>query len=136
MEDQILQNLPALRPHKYPLWIKIFAIILLAIFIYTAPMLPRYIISVKKLKLGIEAYNNKQYSTSIMYFNEILKSFPTSKIAKIAVAKAYFANSNKEDDLVGLGGLSDIELSKDEWQDLSSVMPNEYQEFFKTVIKK
>lgn len=133
MEEETLQNIPILSPHKYPAWIKLFTGALLLSVIYSLILLPEYFVASKKFKLGVEAYSNRNYSSSIQNLEYAIETVPTSKKAKIAIAKAYFANGNQQDDEKGLEYLQGVTLDKETWADLTTVMPVEYQKYFNDI---
>ena len=101
--------------------------------IYSLILLPEYFVASKKFKLGVEAYSNRNYSSSIQNLEYAIETVPTSKKAKIAIAKAYFANGNQQDDEKGLEYLQGVTLDKDTWADLTTVMPVEYQKYFNDI---
>ncbi len=133
MEEEILQNIPSLPPHKYPVWIKLFTGVLLLSVIYSLILLPEYFVASKKFKAGLDDYNNRNYSNSIKNLEYSLETVPTSKKVKIAIAKSYFANGNQYDDEKGLDYLRGVTLDKETWADLTTVMPVEYQKYFNDI---
>lgn len=135
MEDDEFKVTPVLTPYEYPLWIRLSAGILSLAVILSIVLLPRYFIAARKLKSGIEAYKNKNFSASIQDLKYALKRAPTSKKSKIAIAKAYFANDDAEDDEKGLGYLHGVKLDKRERADLMTVMPAGYEGYLETYKK-
>jgi hypothetical protein len=133
MEEEILQNIPSLPPNKYPAWIKLFTGVLLLSVVYSLILLPEYFVASKKFKAGLDAYNSRDYLSSIKNLEYSLKTVPTSKKVKIAIAKAYFANGNQQDDEKGLDYLQGVTLDKETWVDLTTVMPVEYQKYFNDI---
>ncbi len=131
MEEDLLKQYRPLIPHKYPLWVKLFSLLLLFSFLYSLYLLPEYFGPSKKFKQGTIAYQNHSYVEAIRLFGYVLETVPSSKKAKIAIAKAYFANGDPNDDEKGLVFLQGISLDKDSWGDLVKVMPVEYYQYFK-----
>lgn len=133
MEEEALQNIPSLSHHKYPAWIKLFTGALLLLVIYSLILLPKYFVASKKFKLGVDAFYSRDYSSSIRNLEYAIETVPTSKKAKIAIAKAYFANGDQQDDEKGLDYLQGVTLDKETWADLTTVMPVEYQKYFNDI---
>jgi len=119
-----------LKPHSYPWWVLLFTVVLISCVVYALFLSPQYLVAAKDFKNGIEAYNKKDFASSISHFEEVLKITPTSKTTKIAIAKSYFANKDKKDDELGLRYLEGIKLGKSRYADLKEVMPIEYQQYF------
>ena len=116
--------------HRYPIYIVGGAILLLGCVGYAITLLPSYFIAAKNLRLGVAEYNRRNYAGAIQHIELVLEDAPTSETAKIAIAKAYFANSDTEDDVVGLNYLQGLDLNEREWADINSIMPIEYQKYF------
>lgn len=116
-------------PYHYPAMIVLTMIVIAGAFIASLEMLPRSIESVKELHIGIDMYNRKNYSESIKYLELVLQKNPESETAKIAIAKAYFANKDPKISIKGLYYLENIRLNNDQWNELTEVMPPEYNEY-------
>ena len=125
-----------LEPHNYPTYIKLFAFTTIGIFVYAMTLLPSYFSSAVDMKNVEEYFNNKNYTEAITSLQKILKITPDSKKAKLLIAKAYFSDENKENDVEGLEVLESVSLNDREWQDLNTVMPAEYQQYFINETKK
>ncbi|OGY44501.1 MAG: hypothetical protein A2729_01565 [Candidatus Buchananbacteria bacterium RIFCSPHIGHO2_01_FULL_39_14] len=130
MDEQILENIPALPPHQYPLWVKLFGVSIIIATIYSLILLPEYLVAAKKMRAAQIAYQSGNYDESIQLYSYVLETVPTSKAARIGVAEAIFSNSDKSDDEVGLTLLQGITLDKDTWARIMRVMPVEYQQYF------
>lgn len=130
MDEQILENIPALPPHKYPLWVKLFGMGIIIATIYSLVLLPEYLVAAKKMRAAKVAYQSGSYDESIQLYSYVLETVPTSKAARIGAAEAIFSNSDKSDDEVGLTLLQGITLDKDTWARITRVMPVEYQQYF------
>ena len=130
MDEQILENIPALPPHQYPLWVKLFGVSIIIATIYSLMLLPEYLVATKKMRAAEVAYQGGNYDESIQLYSYVLETVPTSKVARIGAAEAIFSNSDKSDDEVGLGLLQDITLDEDTWARITRVMPVEYQQYF------
>jgi len=133
MDEQVLENIPALPPHKYPLWVKLFGVGIIIATIYSFVLLPGYLAAAKKMRTAQIAYQDGNYEESIQLYADVLETVPTSKVAIIGVAEAIFSNSDKNDDEVGLILLQGITLDKDAWARITRVMPVEYQQYFEEV---
>jgi len=130
MNEQILENIPALPQYKYPLWVKLFGVGIIIATIYSLILLPKYLVAAKKMRVAQIVYQSGNYDESIQLYSYILETVPTSKAARIGAAEAIFSNSDKNDDEVGLTLLQSITLNKDTWARIKRVIPVEYQQYF------
>lgn len=127
-----MQDYSIIPPHKYPAGIIVCAALLLVSIVYSLKFFPAYFVATKRYSSGIAAYNKKNYPESIEHLKSVLEIAPTSRKAKIAIAKSFFAIGTKEIQEIGLDYLEGLRLNKEEWNDIKSVMPTEYESFFKT----
>ena len=123
----------ALLPHKYPILIKIIGIVVIGLFLYSLYLVPQYFTASKNLKNGENFLNQQNYRQAIISLEKVVEKVPSSKEAKILLAIAYFSNSDTEDDQNGIYHLQDITLYESDWNKVSAVMPEEYQELFNTI---
>jgi hypothetical protein len=130
MDEQVLENIPALPPHKYPLWVKLFGVGIVMAILYSLVLLPEYLVAAKKMRAAEAAYQNGDYQSSLELYRYVLETVPTSKKARIGAALTIFSDGDKSNDEVGLGLLQGITLDKDNWARITSVMPVEYQQYF------
>ncbi len=135
MDEQILENTPALPPHKYPMWIKLFGIGLIIATFYSLALLPEYLNAAKKMHAARIAFGEGNYDEAILWYRDVLETVPTSKKALIGAAEALFSNSDKSDDEIGLALLGDVTLDKYAWARIQKVMPADYQQYFENVKK-
>lgn len=133
MDEQILENIPALPAHKYPLWVKLFAGGIILAALYSLILLPEYLVASKKTSAAKLAYQNGDYDYSIQLYQYVLETVPSSKKARIGAAEAIFSNNDKSDDEVGLSLLDGITLDGNNWSRITRVMPVEYQKYFYNV---
>lgn len=133
MDEQVLENIPALPPHKYPLLVKLFAGGILIATLYSLVLLPEYLVAAKKMRAAEVAYQAGDYQSSLELYRYVLEAVPTSKMARIGAAEAIFSDGDKSDDEVGLTLLQGITLDKDIWARITRVMPVEYQQYFGAV---
>jgi hypothetical protein len=133
MENESLETIPTLPPHKYPLWVKIFALGIVIATLYSLALLPEYLVAAKKMRTAEQAYSNQDYEEAIGLYGYVLETVPSSRKAKIGAAEAIFADGDTSNDEVGLGILQDITLDKDSWARITKVMPSEYQQYFNDV---
>lgn len=122
-----------LQPHKYPILIKIIGIVVIGLFLYSLYLVPQYFTASKNLKKGENFLNQQNYTQAIISLEKVVEKVPSSKEAKILLAIAYFSNSDTEDDQNGIYHLQDITLYESDWNKVSAVMPEEYQELFNTI---
>jgi len=123
----------ALQPHKYPVFIKIIGAVVIGLFLYSLYLVPLYFTASKNLKKGENFLNQRNYTKAIISLEKVVEQVPSSKEAKILLAIAYFSNSDTEDDQNGIYHLQDITLYESDWNKVSAVMPEEYQELFNTI---
>lgn len=67
MDEQILENISALPPHKYPLWVKLFGVGIIVATIYSLMLLPEYLVAAKKMRAAQVAYQSGNYDESIQF---------------------------------------------------------------------
>lgn len=124
-----------LKPHKYPILIKITGAFIVALFFYSLCFVPQYFSASKNLKTGEKYLDQNDYSQAITSLEKVLGTVPSAKKAKILLAITYFSNDDQTDDENGLYYLQDITIDDSDWQKISKVMPSEYQELFETIKK-
>lgn len=133
MDEQTLENIPALPPHKYPLRVKLFGVGIIVATLYSLVLLPEYLVAAKKMRAAEVAYRSGDYQSSLELYRYVLETVPTSKTARIGAAEAIFSDGDPSDDEVGLTLLQGIILDESNWARISRVMPVEYQQYFNDV---
>ena len=133
MDKKILENILALPPHTYPLWVKLVGIGIVIATLYSLALSPGYVVAAKKMHAAQAAYQARDYHGAVQLYRDVLEAVPSSKAARIGAAEAIFSNSDKEDDEVGLTLLQGITLDKEGWSRITRVMPTEYQQRFEDV---
>ena len=132
MQDQLLGVSP-LPPHKYGLWLKLFTVFILFTVIFSLMFLPKYYKASKKLIAAKIAYENRQLQQAIDLYLDILKTYPSSKTARIGISEAMFLKKeNKEEAFLFLQGL---DLDNKTFNRIKKVMPKEYEKHFYKVKK-
>ena len=127
-----LKDYPPLTPHKYPRWIICFGGLTLLMLLYSFFLLPQYFVAAKNLNLGEWAYRKKDYPKAIHFLNNVLSTVPSSKAAKLFLAKSYFSTQKPENYELGLMCLQGIKLEKRAWKEIKTLMPKEYESLFTT----
>lgn len=121
-------------PHRYPALVKLFAGLLALTLAYALFLLPGYFRAAKKLRAGITAYNNGDFSTAIEDLHYVIEKTPTSRQARIFIAEGYFASGNatgiQGDYVRGFRYLKGLTLNDDEWLGVKEVLPAKYQKYF------
>jgi hypothetical protein len=130
IEEQLAENVQAIQPHKYPLWVVISGIIVLFALVYSLISLPDFFAATRDLRAAQTAYKNGNFDNAVILYSSVLNSIPTSKVARLGAAKAIFSNKDNSDDITGLQLLEGISINSSEWSDLTQVMPVEYQRYF------
>jgi hypothetical protein len=130
MEEQLVENVQLVQPHKYPLWVVIFGILILVALICSLISLPENFAATQNLRAAQTAYKNGNIDDAIILYFSVLNSVPDSKVARLGGAKAIFSNNNNSDDITGLQLLDGISINSNEWAELTQVMPVEYQQYF------
>ena len=133
MDRQIHEEIPILPPHRYPVWIIIFAVGIVIATVYSLALSPKYLAAAKKMRAAKIAYHNANYDESIQLYSRVLDAVPSSKAAKIGMAEVIFSNNDKSDDELGLVLLDGVNLDEAEWARITRVMPDEYQKYFEAV---
>lgn len=134
MEKQIIDT-PPLKPHSYPLWVKLFGIIIVIATFYSLFLVPTYIVASKNLNAAGKAYASQDYNEALKLYIKVLDTVPSSKTARIGAAETIFSNDKKDDDEFGLILLEEVKLDKYEWKRISKVIPTKYQGLFGKVKK-
>ncbi|MFA6158197.1 MAG: hypothetical protein WC763_01015 [Candidatus Paceibacterota bacterium] len=130
MEENSVQEQKVLKPHKYPLWINLFSVVIVLVTLYSIVLSPHYISAAKNLKKADMAQNVGDYNGSIGLYGQVLKDAPDSRKAHIHAAMSFFANGDPEDDDAGLYLIKDITFDKYEWEKMVTVMPQKYLQYF------
>lgn len=133
MDEQVLENIQVLPPHKYPLWVKLFGVGIVMTTLYSLVLLPEYLVAAKKMRAAETAYQRGDYRSSLELYRYVLETVPTSKAARIGAALVIFSDGDPSDDEVGLTLLQGITLNESNWARISRVMPVEYQQYFEDV---
>jgi len=120
----------ALQPHKYPVWVISFASLVILSFLYSLFLIPKYLITSKKLNYGNAAYQMGKYADAIEAYSSVLKLVPSSKVARMKIAEAYFSNDNEMDNERGIYYLEGLSLNDNEWNHLKTIIPKEYEQRF------
>lgn len=132
MIDQNPQPHP-LPPHKYPLWIIAFGVVVTMAVLYSLYFLPSYISAARAMESGNQALQNKNYKEAIKFYSIVLGKEPSSKKARISIFEAIFSNEDPADDEQALLFLSGVELNSVDWSRLKKVMPVKYDQYFETI---
>ena len=120
------------RPFRYPLWIVLFAAAVLAAAGYAALSLPVYVPAARAFKEAKRLDASGDHAGAEGLFRTVLAVAPQSKNARIAMAKALFADGDPTHAQEAMQLLVGIEIDKSDWQELKAVMPPEYQAQFHT----
>lgn len=132
----------ALEKHKYPLWIYVFFICIIASFLSVVPSFLLYELSNHR-ELGQKiAYANKcflsqDYENAVKLYVEFLKRHPNFIEARIGAIKSYFALSSQDLNfyLKGMDLLGDEKYTSSRISQMSSFLPLKYQEHFKSLFE-
>lgn len=130
MDDQVLENISVLPPHKYPIWVKLFGVCIIIATVYSLILLPKYLVAAKKMRAAEAAYKRGDYEQSIEFYSSILETVPTSKAARIGAAEVVFSDAYKNNDELGLTLLQGITLDENDWARVTKVIPAEYRQYF------
>ncbi len=136
MDEQNLPEPKALPAHKYPLWIKLFAGVVLLAVLYSLFLLPKYFMAAKQMKVAKTAYKAADYNKAEEYYRKVLEAMPSSDPARIGFAETIFANSDKNDDDSAMLLLNNVDINDKDWERIIKVMPTKYQEYFEEINTK
>lgn len=135
------QNL-ASSPLIYPIFVKIFIVLLSALFLYLIPRfimidLPLYVEIHNNTQQAHNSFTNKDYEEAIILYEEILERYPGYRAVKVPLIKAYFAliPYYSECYQLGLKYLVDEEFSNTEIRELKELLPPDYQEPFQQLFE-
>jgi hypothetical protein len=128
--DQAIDNKTAIPPHKYPIWIILFAVAILFTCLYSCLFLPVYYTAATDLVRANKLYHAGHNIESIGFYQKVIDAVPTSEEAKIGMAVALFLNHNQRDDQTALTLLEGYTFDKTQWARIKTIMPYEYQKLF------
>src|SRR4030095_12194651 len=134
-ENDQIALYPAIKPHSYPLLIKISFILCCVFFFVSLFDFPYFFKINNKIKIARRAFNNKNYTDASLYYAELSTMLPTNKYIKLYLAQSLFKSEHIEDHMTALHFLSKIELKKKEWIELQKYMPAQYAVYFQDVKK-
>lgn len=127
------QEMPKpLEPFKYPKWVLAILLGICICFIYSVPIIPKLYRATSSLYKGDILRKNGNFDEAANYYIQTLKTFPDSTTARINYAMCVFSNKTSEDDEYGLAALEGVSLNSERWQMISSVMPEDFKQYFKT----
>ncbi len=124
-----------LKPHSYPLWLVAVAFLVAGAVAYSAIIVPPYLRAQNTLWRAEAALEKGDRAAAEVQLLDVLRTFPTSKAARIDIAVMLFADPDKAQQERGLGYLSGIALDKHEWRRVSAVLPERFKDLFQTVKK-
>ena len=131
--EQTAVDVPSLAAHRYPAWIVLMGLGILATLGVALKELPPYYeaaILVQRAETVAEHGDDKN---AIPLFRDALKITPSSKRVRLGLSMSYFRSADEEDHKKGLEAIQGITLEKDEWEKLSPVMPAAYRSLFTDV---
>lgn len=82
MNNQTLDKIPILPAYKYNWVIKLFSFFIVLSIFYALLLLPKYYVGCKQMHAANIAYKNKNYQKAIDLYEDVLKSYPSSKKAQ------------------------------------------------------
>lgn len=126
---------PALAPHRYPAWIWLVGLGILATLAVALYELPPYYRAATLVQQAETFAAHGQNKSAVDFFTTALEITPKSKRARLGIALSYFRSADGEDHKKGLEALQGLTIEKDEWAKLSAVMPRAYRSLF-TDVKK
>jgi len=122
-----------LSPTEYPILIKIFGVLVVALVLTSVVTIPPYVIAGRQLfQAGKLSYKENFESATDLYL-EVLKKFPGCFSARVGAAESLFSQHNHAADLQALQLLEGARIDEMDWKKLEKVMPKEYQDQFKPV---
>lgn len=116
-----------LRPHTYPLWVVLAAVLTLLAALYSFGRLPTLVEAGQNLHSGEAALARHDYTTAIAQLERAHEEAPSSRRATILLATADFGANR---DQAGLELLLGMKLTQSEWSTLRETMPPSIQAQF------
>lgn len=129
-DKRSLANMPALVPHRYPAWVVLYAVMVLAVCGYASVSLPGYVATARNFAQAKAIDGLGHHAAAQPLFREVLAKSPTSRTARLALAKSLFADRDTAHDAEALKLLVGIKLSKSEWDDLEPYIPEQDRKLF------
>lgn len=117
-------------PHSYPLWIKLFGAFVGLVFIGSLISLPADVVAAREFRLAQKEYKQGKIPETVSLCEKILAAEPNAEHIKVLCAQARFALNSKEEDLKALKLLKGISITASSWDEMTQVMPQEYQQLF------
>jgi uncharacterized membrane protein YvbJ len=124
-----------LAPHRYPAWILLIGLSIVAALVISLIQLPHYYRAAVLVQRAESLAEQFQDKSAVGFFTNALEITPSSRRARIGLAISYFKSPDDEDHKKALEVLQGLTLKGDEWQKLKNAMPVAYQHFF-TEVKK
>jgi hypothetical protein len=130
-ERDAARSATALKPHNYPLWVLLFCAAILMSAFLSVSTVPGYMETVGKLKYAKAAYGKQDYPRAITLAEDVLKSAPTSREAKLTLAKSCFQLGDPHHLRKGLNALQGaLPISNLEWLEIEPLLPPAYRALF------
>lgn len=120
-------------PHAYPIIIRVIVVSIGLAVLYGIVSLPKYVEAIKNVKAAKAAFISSDFSSAATMYLKVLEKVPSSRIARVGAAKSFFATKTRDDDQQAVGLLEGLVLYESEMNELSKVMPPEYQQYFEQV---
>lgn len=124
------QTYQPLKPHSYPLWIKIGVGFCLIILLTSLFKVPYYVKINKKIKAAEHSFNSSNYNEAQAAFKELASELPLSKHMTIRLAECLFKSTDKADHIEALNLLKPFTFDTKEWKELLGYVPIEYADYF------
>jgi hypothetical protein len=141
-KEKFVHEFEALEKHSYPQWIKIFWCGVFIVFLFSMGRfvwkeLPCHCKLSAEIALAERYFQDKNYVQASKMYGAIFLSYPQYKCARIRMAEMafVFCSQNFKFFADGLDILSNAKLSRGEFDEITTFVPQEYQEDFKSCFK-
>lgn len=129
-EDRSPAGPQRLKPYRYPIWVILCATAVIGVGGYASISLPAYLTTARIFAQAKTLERQGNHTASEPLFRQVLARSPNSRSARLALAKALFADGGDVNGIEAMRLLEGIKLSKSEWEELQPYMPEKYRQLF------
>ncbi len=124
-----------LKPHRYPLWLIGFAVLVVGAVAYSAIRIPPYLNAFIALRRAEAAAATGHRTEAEADLRDVLRLVPSSKAARIEIAVLLFTDPAPAQQQRGLEYLEGITLDGPQWSRVSAALPENLRGAFQPVKK-
>lgn len=119
-----------LKPYRYPFWITAFTLVVVGTCGYASLSLPENFTTARMFADAKHLDASGRHADAEPGLRAVLQRSPGSRKAKLALAKAVFADDDPGNDIEAMRLLVGLKLTKSEWESIRLYMPESYRKMF------